>query len=809
MNYNFTWFYTKAKAFLKLYTLIILLSAFQQLIYAQSNRINYNNRNLYLSGSNIAWVNFAADIGPGSTNFTRFGQIFSELHADGGNAMRFWLHTDGTQTPEFNSNGIVIGPGAGTIADLKQILDSAWSHKVGLLLCLWSHDMLKTSLNSTYLNRNKKLLTDTSAIRAYINNALIPMVEGVKGHPAIIAWEIFNEPEGFTEIGNWGDRVHVTEYDVQRFVNLTAGAIHRADPDAKVTNGTWNLSALTNVAVPAKMSPTAFLNSLTDEQKQRMVKEFETKFGLHLSAQEIIHRYANTEANYNYYQDDRLIAAGGDPDGVLDFYTVHYYSGFGPALSPFNHPYSSWNLTKPLVIAEFFMEDTYGVTYQTLYKQLYSSGYAGALSWQWWGDTQANDNAKNMNHERTAAALNYMYNNYPHDIVVNPVTGTIYSFKIIPSLIESGDSSEIKWDTEYGSNVTLNGDNVTEIGSKTVSPSVNTSYTLITNGEISDTSTVNLTVLPTGTIISFHAFPDKIGFGESSVLSWHVVKGSLTTLNGQAVSAKDTMTVLPDSIHNTYSLVTKGEVQDSIQISVEILPSENLDRAQGGIIHVSSNDTVAFSQSKPGNINDGNDSTRWQAVKGGGQWVSFDLGKIFSIKKIVIRWADQGYASRYSIQTTVDSSRWTELKQIVYGTGGTNNMEVFDNLKAVARYIAFVFMVPGSDAISVNEIEIYGIPTIVDSNDRNILPAEYFLSQNYPNPFNTSTVIRFSIPKVSEVNLTVYNILGQKILTIINRELSIGIYNVKFDASKFSSGIYFYTLKAGDYLLTKKMILLK
>jgi hypothetical protein len=809
MNYKFTQFYKCAKTFLKVYTLIILLFAFQQSIYAQLNRINYNNRNLFLSGSNIAWVNFAADIGPGFTNFTKFGQIFSELHADGGNAMRFWLHTDGTRTPEFNSNGIVIGPGAGTIEDLKQILDSAWSHKVGLLLCLWSHDMLKTSLNSTYLNRNKKLLTDTSAIRAYINNALIPLVEGVKSHPAIIAWEIFNEPEGFTEIGNWGDRVHVTEYDVQRFVNLTAGAIHKTDPDAKVTNGTWNLSALTNVSVPAKMSPAAFLNSLTDEQKQRMVKEFETKFGLHLSAQEIIQKYANTEANYNYYQDDRLIAAGGDPDGVLDFYTVHYYSGFGPALSPFNHPYSSWNLTKPLVIAEFFMEDTYGVTYQNLYKQLYNSGYASALSWQWWGDTQANDKAKNMNHERTAASLNDMYNSYPHDVVVNPVTGTIYSFKIIPSIIESGDSAIIKWDTEYGSNVTLNGDNVTEIGSKTVSPSVNTSYTLITNGEISDTSVINLTVIPTGTIISFNAFPNKIGFGESSVLSWHVVKGSSITLNGQYVSAKDTMTVFPDSVHHTYSLVAKGEVQDSIQISVEIFPNENLDRALGGIIYVSSNDTVVYSKSKPGNINDGNDSTRWQAAAGGGQWVSFDLGKTFSINKIVIKWADQGYASRYSIQTTVDSSKWIELKQIVYGKGGTNNMEIFNNLKAEARYIAFAFMVPGSDAVSINEIEIFGIPTILDLNEANILPAEYFLSQNYPNPFNPSTSIRFAIPKTSDVTLTIYNLLGQRIKTLLNKELSAGTYDVMFDASGLSSGIYFYTLNTGNHIMTKKMILLK
>ena len=809
MNYNFTEFYINAKTLLTIYVLISFSFTFQPLIYAQSNRVNYNDLNLFLSGSNVAWVNFASDIGPGTTNFSRFGQIFSELHADGGNSMRFWLHTNGTRSPEFNSSGIVIGPGAGAITDLKQILDSAWAHKVGLLLCLWSHDMMRTSLNSSILDRNKKLLTDTSAIRAYIDNALIPMVEGVKGHPAIIAWEIFNEPEGFTEIGNWSDRIHVTEFDVQRFVNLAAGAIHRTDPEAKVTNGTWNLSALTNVAVPAKISPLAFLNSLTVEQKQRMVKEFETKFGLYLTAQQIIEKYANTANNYNYYQDDRLIAAGGDPDGILDFYTVHYYSGFGPALSPFNHPYSAWGLTKPLVIAEFFMEDTYGIPYQNLYKQLYNTGYAGALSWQWWGDTQANDNAKNMNHERTAAALKDMFISHPHDIVVNPIAGTIYSFEVNPSTIEAGDTALINWDTEDGSNVTLNGDNVADIGSKAVSPPDNTSYTLITSGDISDTVTVNLNVIPTGKIISFQALPNKIGVGESSVLSWHAVKGSSLTLNGQNVPARDTMTVYPDSLHNTYSLAAKGTVQDSMQITVEILPVENLDRAQGGIISVSSNDTAAFSQSKPDNINDGINSTRWQAAKGGGQWVSFDLGKIFSIDKIIIRWADQGYASSYSIQTTNDSSQWHEIKKIVYGTGGTNNVETFDNLEAVARYIAFVFQVPGVNAVSINEIEIYGSTTTLDSNERNKQPAEYILSQNYPNPFNPSTKINIAIPSMSDVILSVYNILGQKIATLINKRLFPGEYSLSFDGTNYGSGVYFYTLMAGSYTVTKKMVLLK
>jgi hypothetical protein len=98
------------------------------------------------------------------------------------------------------------------------------------------------------------------------------------------------------------------------------------------------------------------------------------------------------------------------------------------------------------------------------------------------------------------------------------------------------------------------------------------------------------------------------------------------------------------------------------------------------------------------------------------------------------------------------------------------------------------------------------------------------LNQNYPNPFNPTTTITYSIPtssviarspandgKQSIVNvaLTVYNALGQKIATLVNKEQVPGNYTVQFDASNLPSGIYFYTLRAGDFVSTKKMILMK
>jgi hypothetical protein len=89
------------------------------------------------------------------------------------------------------------------------------------------------------------------------------------------------------------------------------------------------------------------------------------------------------------------------------------------------------------------------------------------------------------------------------------------------------------------------------------------------------------------------------------------------------------------------------------------------------------------------------------------------------------------------------------------------------------------------------------------------VPDNYSISQNYPNPFNPSTMIRFSIKETGIVSLKVYNVLGQLVNTLVNEQKSAGTYEYNFDASHLSSGIYFYTIKAGNFTATKKMILMK
>ena len=89
------------------------------------------------------------------------------------------------------------------------------------------------------------------------------------------------------------------------------------------------------------------------------------------------------------------------------------------------------------------------------------------------------------------------------------------------------------------------------------------------------------------------------------------------------------------------------------------------------------------------------------------------------------------------------------------------------------------------------------------------LPKAFSLQQNYPNPFNPTTTINFSIPKSSYVTLKVYNILGKELVTLVNEERPAGNYKVIFNGSKFASGVYFYTFKAGNVVITKKLVLLK
>lgn len=775
--------------------------------YAQS-RINYNDQQLFLNGSNIAWVNFAGDLGPGPLNIAGFRTVFDSIHANGGNSLRLWLYTNGTQTPEFNSSGRVIGPGTNAISYLKTILDMAWQRKIGLMLCLWSFDMQRKSIGSLYTDRNALMLNDTSYTWSFINNALIPLVNGVKGHPAIISWEVFNEAEGMTDKFGWSDIYQVPIANIQRFVNLVAGAIHRTDPRAKVTTGAWALTVQTDVGPLAKqVDLQTRLNSMTAAEKQRIEREFTARYGIKMSAAEILARLA--VPNYNYYRDDRLVAAGGDPDGTLDFYTDHYYDWQSTPLSPFHHPYSAWNLTKPLVIAEFFPEQTLAIPYYALYRILYDNGYAGAMSWGWYSGASGHDQGTLQGN--TLVLIQDIFSQHPGDVTIVLKPGMIISFETDRTVIEKGQSSLLSWTTAPGSVVTLNGLPVKPNDSLVVNPNTTTTYKLVARGDVVDSSEVTVEVLLPGTIVFFVADRIDVALGESSLLSWHTVAGSSVTLNGVPVAQDDTIEVRPVA-DSTFTLIAVGEVTDTGSVTIRVVNPLTINRALKRPVVASSgepNSNVA----DPALAVDGNRATRWSSAWSDNQWIYVDLGQRFNVDRVVLYW-EVAYGRVYAIDVSDDAQNWTQIYFTSSSDGGIDDLT---GLSGSGRYVRMHGMARATQwGFSLWEFEVYGVPSVTGIADEHPqqVPATFYLGQNYPNPFNPTTTIEYQIADDAFVTLNVYDILGREISTLVNDHQMAGRYRVTFDARRLATGMYFYKLqvtnaKARVFSDIKRMVLMK
>ncbi len=135
------------------------------------------------------------------------------------------------------------------------------------------------------------------------------------------------------------------------------------------------------------------------------------------------------------------------------------------------------------------------------------------------------------------------------------------------------------------------------------------------------------------------------------------------------------------------------------------------------------------------------------------------------------------------------------MKQVFTG-------DTFDSITGILYYSFGDYKLqPRTDA------DLVGFTT--DVEDLNILPETYSISQNYPNPFNPSTKIQFSLPEASNVKVKIYDVLGREVARLVNEYKNAGTYTVNFNASNLSSGIYFYSLEAGDFHTVKKMTLLK
>ena len=100
------------------------------------------------------------------------------------------------------------------------------------------------------------------------------------------------------------------------------------------------------------------------------------------------------------------------------------------------------------------------------------------------------------------------------------------------------------------------------------------------------------------------------------------------------------------------------------------------------------------------------------------------------------------------------------------------------------------------------------------NNNNNNIPTKFYLYQNYPNPFNPDTKIKYDVPIIGKrnsfhVQVRIYDILGREISTLVNDYKQSGSYEIEWNASNYASGIYFYKIEAGDFITTKKMLLIK
>ncbi len=164
--------------------------------------------------------------------------------------------------------------------------------------------------------------------------------------------------------------------------------------------------------------------------------------------------------------------------------------------------------------------------------------------------------------------------------------------------------------------------------------------------------------------------------------------------------------------------------------------------------------------------------------------------------------------------STNDGVNWTELWSAENDGQGwlwrkkTIDLSVYKNKMGLK--LAWQYVGNDGDLAGLDGVEIVGYQYTTDVEDDNSqIPNKFVLEQNYPNPFNPTTVISYRLPVTSNITIKVYDILGNEIATLVNEVKEPGSYNIKYDASLLSNGIYFVTMKAGNYTQTKKIVLVK
>lgn len=389
--------------------------------------------------------------------------------------------------------------------------------------------------------------------------------------------------------------------------------------------------------------------------------------------------------------------------------------------------------------------------------------------------------------------------------VKNSPTGIIRYFNAKPASYEKDESVKLYWEATAGSQVYINNTLVKEADSMSVQPQPNAQYTMITKGEMPDTAKITLQYLAPGKIKSFTTdqyLLSKNG-GDTAIIKWTTTNGSTVTLNGAAVQQNGTLAVSPKAT-TLYTLIAKGDKTDTAKINIQLTESDKINRALNRTVKASS-----FTKGFPPELCvDGIDTTTWQSISANSQWIYVDFMKNIAFSRIVLKWGSV-YAKSYYLQSVSEAG---EVNNIYSETAGNGDIDDIKITEGEGRYLRLLCLTKSSADFGyiLKEFEIYGDPKPVTAVNENMIAANSFsLGQNYPNPFNPTTTISYSIPTEAKVILKVYDMLGREVATLVNETKKAGNYNAIFNASKLSSGVYFYRLSAGLNNAERKLLILK
>lgn len=155
----------------------------------------------------------------------------------------------------------------------------------------------------------------------------------------------------------------------------------------------------------------------------------------------------------------------------------------------------------------------------------------------------------------------------------------------------------------------------------------------------------------------------------------------------------------------------------------------------------------------------------------------------------------------FEIERKAEAGDWLQI-DFVQGHGNSNSPKTYsytDNSVTAGKY-----------NYRLKQIDIDGSFEYSDVVEVSVsVPNKLELTQNYPNPFNPATSIQFSLPEAGNVSLSVYNMIGEQVAELLNKNLDAGHHNINFDGSKFNSGVYIYRLNTEKATLTRKMLLMK